>query len=232
MATDVKNVIEPVSPNPPVSDAGSDRAQKFWNKNGKILVYGLAAIVLLVGAYLLYQNYFKNPEEQKASEALWKAEEFYRQDSVRLALNGSGANQGFLRIISKYSGTKAGNLSRLYAGSCYIKLGDFNNAIKQLKEFDTDDKLLKVRAVGLLGDAYAETGKKAEAVENYKKAGTLFPEDNINSPEYLFRAGLLYETMGKNQDAIDSYTIIKQKYPATQRGIEIDKYLARLGKVK
>jgi hypothetical protein len=42
----------------------------------------------------------------------------------------------------------------------------------------------------------------------------------------------MYETMGKNQDAIEMYSIIKQKYPATQRGIEIDKYLARLGKVK
>lgn len=232
MATDVKNVTEPVSPKTPSADAGSDRAQQFWNKNGKIIVYGLAAIVLIVGGYVLYQNYFKNPEEQKAAEAMWKAEEFYRQDSVRLALNGSGANQGFLRIISKYGGTKAGNLARLYAGSSYIKLGDFNNAIKQLKEFKTNDELLKVRAAGLLGDAYAETGKKNEAVENYKKAGTLFPEDNVNSPEYLFRAGLMYETMGKPQEAVEMYSVIKEKYPATQRGIEIDKYLARLGKVK
>ena len=163
---------------------------------------------------------------------MWKAEEFYRTDSIRLALNGSGANQGFLRIVSKYGSTKAGNLARFYAASCYMKLGDFNNAIKQLKEFKTNDELLKVRAAGLLGDAYAETGKKNEAVENYRKAGTIFEEDNVNSPEYLFRAGLMYETMGKNQDASEMYSIIKQKYPATQRGIEIDKYLARLGKVK
>ena len=74
--------------------------------------------------------------------------------------------------------------------------------------------------------------KKNEAVENYKKAGTLFPEDNVNSPEYLFRAGLMYETMGKPQEAVEMYSVIKEKYPATQRGIEIDKYLARLGKVK
>ena len=113
-----------------------------------------------------------------------------------------------------------------------MKLGEFNNAIKHLKEFKTDDELLKVRTAGLLGDAYAETGKKNEAVENYRKAGTVFEEDNINSPEYLFRAGLLYETMGKNKEAIEMYNLIKDKYPATQRGAEIDKYLARLGKVK
>jgi hypothetical protein len=35
--------------------------------------------------------------------------------------------------------------------------------------------------------------------------------------------------MGKTQDAIAMYKIIKDKYPASQRGAEIDKYLARLG---
>lgn len=163
---------------------------------------------------------------------MWKAEQFFRADSVRLALNGSGANQGFLKIISKYGGTKAGNVSRFYAGVCYMKLGDFKNAIKQLKEFSTDDELLKVRTTGLLGDAYAETGKKNEAIENYKKAGTMFDADNINSPEYLFRAGLMYETIGKNEQAVEMYSLIKEKYSSSQRGAEIDKYLARLGKFK
>jgi tetratricopeptide (TPR) repeat protein len=231
MATEVKNVKE-TKTTPAVSEPGRDKAQEFWNRNSKYIVYGFAAIVLLVGGYFIYQNYFKAPEEQKASEAMWRAEEFFRADSVRLALNGSGANQGFLRIISKYGGTKAGNLSRFYAGACYMKLGDFRNAIKHLKEFSTDDELLQVRTAGLLGDAYAETGKKNDAAESYKKAGTIFEEDNINSPEYLFRAGLLYETMGKPESAIEMYSIIKEKYSATPRGVEIDKYLARLGKVK
>lgn len=232
MATEVKNVTETKATTATTTEHHGDKAQQFWNRNSKYIVYGFAAIVLLVGGYLVYQNYFKGPEEQKASEAMWRAEEFYRADSVRLALNGSGANQGFLKIISKYGSTKAGNLARFYAGSCYMKLGDFNNAIRHLKEFSTDDELLKLRTAGLLGDAYAETGKKNDAAQNYKRAGTMFEADNINSPEYLFRAGLLYETMGKNQDAIDMYSIIKQKYPTSQRGIEIDKYLARLGKVK
>ena len=136
-----------------------------------------------------------------------------------------------LRIISRYDGTKAANLARLYAASCYMKLGDFNNAVRHLKEFSTDDELLEVRAAGLLGDAYAEQGKKAEAAEQYKKAGTIFEEDDLNSPEYLLRAGLLYEILGKNNEAIEMYSRIKQKYSSSQQGRDIDKYLARLGKV-
>ncbi len=69
-------------------------------------------------------------------------------------------------------------------------------------------------------------------MEQYKKAGTYFEQDEIISPEYLFRAGYLYESMGRNQDAITMYELIKNKYPASARGFEIDRYLARLGAVK
>jgi tetratricopeptide (TPR) repeat protein len=52
------------------------------------------------------------------------------------------------------------------------------------------------------GDALAESGKKKEAVDYYKKAGTMYPEDIANSPEYLFRAGLLYQELGNNDQAV------------------------------
>jgi predicted negative regulator of RcsB-dependent stress response len=205
------------------------RAHQFWQKNNKFIVYGIVVLVLVVVGFFLYKNYVMGPEEQKASEVMWKAEDYYRKDSARLALNGDGANQGFLKIISKYGSTKSGKLAKFYAASCYMKLNDFNNAIKYLKDFSTGDKLVSVRAAGLLGDAYAETGKKTEAAEQYKKAGTLFPDDNFNSPEYLFRAGLMYQNLGKIKDATDAFQIIKDKYSASERGMDIDKYLARLG---
>lgn len=207
-------------------------ADHLWQKNGKAVIYGISVVLLLVAGFLVYKSYFQAPEEQKAVEAMWKAEEYYRMDSSRIALNGDGPNQGFLKIISKYGSTKAGNLAKFYAGASYLKMNDFNNAIKYLKDFSTDDKLISVRATGLLGDAYAETGKKNEAVDQYRKAGTMFPDDNYNSPEYLFRAGLLYQDLGKNKEAVEVFKIIKDKYASSQRGMDIDKYLARLGDVE
>lgn len=210
----------------------STHHENFWVKNQKGIIYGVAAIVLAVAGYFLYQHYVQAPKERQAEEAMWKAEEYFRMDSSRLALNGDGASQGFLKVISKYDGTKAANLAKFYAGASYLKIGDFQNAIKYLQDFSTDDKLIKARALGLLGDALAESGKKTEAIDKYKKAGTLFPDDSYNSPEYLFRAGLLYQESGLNQEAIDMFKIIKNKYAASQRGFEIDKYLARLGYVE
>lgn len=230
MANEVK---QPGENKPEVHAQRDIRDQRpFWEKNSKSLLYGVAAIVVLVAGFFIYKTYFQAPEEQKAAEAIWKAEQYYRMDSAKLALNGDGPNLGFLKIISRYGGTKSGNLAKFYAASSYMKLGDFANAIKYLKDFSTDDKMITVRATGLLGDAYAETGKKAEAVENYRKAGTLFDQDSQNSPEYLFRAGLLYQDLGKNQEAIDMFKIVKDKYPSSERGAEVDKYLARLGYLK
>ena len=65
-----------------------------------------------------------------------------------------------------------------------------------------------------------------------KKAGTYDDKDELFSPEYLFRSGYLYENMGKTQDAIAMYRMIKDKYPNSQRGLDIDKYLARLGVIQ
>ncbi len=206
-----------------------DRTELFWQKYNKIIVGAVLAIILVVAGFIVYKNYIVAPEEQKAADAVWKAEQYYRIDSAALALNGDGPNPGFLKIISRYGSTKTAKLAHFYAGSCYMKMGDFKNAVKYLKDFSTTDKLIGVRAAGLLGDAYSEQGNKNAAVEQYKKAGTLFEADNINSPEYLFRAGLLYQDLGKTKEAIEMFKLVKDKYSASERGAEIDKYLARLG---
>jgi tetratricopeptide (TPR) repeat protein len=228
MATEIKE-----APEQPVEKSTEERvvdsARDFWGKNNKVITYALAGLVVIVGGYFAYTQLYKKPAEAKAAEAIWKAEDYYRLDSFKLALEGDGQNAGFLKAIKTHSGTKAGNLAQFYAGACYMQLGDFNNAIKYLKDFSTSQVEVEVRATGLLGDAYSELGKKEEAVGYYKKAGSLFDKDDINSPEYLFRAAMLYQDMGKNKEAIEVLHQIKDKYPSSQRALEADKYLGKLG---
>ena len=207
-------------------------AKQAWNKSGKMITYALVAVVLIVGGYFAYNQLVKKPEDLKAGTAMWKAQEYFKIDSFSLALNGDGTHQGFLRIINNYGGTPSGNLARFYAGACYLQLGDFNNAVKYLKDFSTSSKPIQVRHNGLLGDAYSELGKKQEAVDQYKKAGTVFPEDNINAPEYLFRAALLQKDLGKTKEAIETLHLIRDKYPMSPRGFEVEKVLAKMGDTK
>ncbi|HLX91258.1 MAG TPA: tetratricopeptide repeat protein [Puia sp.] len=209
-----------------------EKGQQFWEKYNKKIVYAVTVIAIVIIAFLGYKYMVQDPNEKKAEESMFQAEQYFGMDSIRQALNGDNINAGFAKIVSKYGGTKAGNLARFYAGSCYLKLGDFNNAVKYLKDFKTSASQIQARAYGLLGDAYSELNKKEDAVDEYRKAGTLSEKDEVISPEYLFRAGYLYESMGKTKEAIQMYQMIKDKYPSSQRGLEIDKYLARLGVTK
>ena len=209
-----------------------DQLQHSWSKYGKQISYALVVVILVVVGLFAYKNFVSGPNEIKASESMFRAEEYFRMDSARLALNGDNVNAGFLKIISKYGGTKSAKLAGFYAGACYLKLGDFNNAVKYLKDYSASAEQVQVRAYGLLGDAYSELNNKEEAVEQYKKAGTYSEKDEMFSPKYLFRAGYMYESMGKSKEAIEMYQIIKDKYPASQEGYDIDKYLARLGNTK
>jgi tetratricopeptide (TPR) repeat protein len=206
------------------------RAKGFWEKNSKTILIASTAVILLVGGYLGYKYFVQMPAEEKAQEEIFSAEQYFRNDSLALALNGNATSSGFLKVIKKYGSTKTGNIARLYAGECYLHLGDYNNAVKYLKDFNANGaKQVEAKAEGLLGDAYSELKKTDDAVSHYRKAGTLFPEDQAISSEYLFRAALLLEMNGKTKEAGELYQEVKDKFPRTEKGFIVDKYLARLG---
>ena len=205
------------------------KAQDFWTRYQKQITVVLAVIVLAVGGWYAYKNFIVKPNTEKAVDAMYKAEEYYRMDSLQKALNGDGINWGFVRVIKEYGGTDAGNLARLYAGDCYLRTGDFNNAVKQLKEYSTSDKMYQARAYKLLADAYSELGKNEDAIANYKKAANHFTADVNNSAEYLYMAASLAEKTGKNNEAIELLKEIKDKYPGTNGANEAEKSLAKLG---
>ena len=205
------------------------KAQDFWTRYQKQITVVLAVVVLAVGGWYGYKNFIVKPKVEKSVDVIYKAEEYYRMDSLQKALNGDGIHWGFVKVIKEYAGTPSGNLARFYAGDCYLRTGDFNNAIKQLKEFSTSDKQVQARAYKLLGDAYSELGKNDEAIASYKKAANHFTADVNNSAEYLFIAGSLAEKSGKNNEAIELYKEIKEKYPGTAGASEAEKYLAKLG---
>ena len=173
-----------------VQEADSDaavvaKAKDFWAKYNKPVTIICTVIILVLGGFYIFKNYFKNPKEEKASEAMFKAEEYYRIDSVNQALNGDGQYDGFLRIIKKYSGTDAAKMANFYTGSCYLKLNDNEKAVKYLRKFSTGSKPLQTRAYKLLGDAYADLGRNADALEYYKKAARHFEKDEAGSAEAL-----------------------------------------------
>ena len=200
----------------------------FFKKNQKSLTYALVLAIVLIGGFFGYTELYQKPREAKAADAMFMAEKYFANDSSTFVLNGDGQSKGVLYIIKEFSGTKAANLAKYYAGVSYFRLNDFNKSIEYLKDFSPDAKQIQAVAYGTLGDAYASLNKVDDAVSYYKKAGTYFPEDEAISSEYIFRAAAYLELNGKADEAIELYTKIKNEYPKSEKGFMADKYINRL----
>jgi tetratricopeptide (TPR) repeat protein len=200
----------------------------FVKKNQKALTSALVIVVVLLAGYFGYSELYQKPREAKAADALFTAERYFALDSSNLVLNGDGTSKGVLYVIKEFSGTKAANLAKYYAGVSYFRTGDFNKSIEYLNDFSTNAKQVQAIAYGTIGDAYSELKKNDDAIAAYKKAAAHFPEDESISSEYLYRAAALLELGGKTEEAVAIYKDIKAKYPKSEKGFNADKYIYRL----
>ncbi|MGV8096279.1 MAG: tol-pal system YbgF family protein [Mangrovibacterium sp.] len=202
------------------------QTEHFIEKNQKILSIIVGAVVLIVGGYLALKALYLHPREKDALEQMFMAEQYFEKDSFNLAINGDGNYLGFLDIIDEYGSTKAANLANYYTGISYLHLGQYQDAIDYLDKFETDDILLAPVAAGAKGDAYVELNETDKALSQYKKASSYTNE--FTTPIYLMKAGKLLESAGKYGDALQAYQEIKKKYPESNEGRTIDKYIARV----
>lgn len=200
----------------------------LYEQKGKVINTAALAIVLAVGGFFAYKTFVQGPNEEKASVAMMRAEQMFSIDSVSLALNGDAQNAGFLKIINKYEGTSSANVAHYYAGSCFLKMSDFPNAIKHLKAFDPKGTVLEHAKNGLLGDAYMETNDVKNAIEQFKSA-TIDADDDVFTPIYLQRLAIAYEKSNQLEEAKKAYVRIRDEFPRSFQSREVDKSLATLG---
>ncbi len=229
MATKVPNTPPPAKSKYTLSTGVSsvDELQYKYEKNKKVINAFAIGILLGVVAFFGYR-FYQSSQNEKAATAISYPQRYFEMDSMSTALNGDGRRSGFLKIIKKFSGTETANLAQYYAGICYLKQGDFKNAIKHLEEFDGKGTLVALAAKGSLGDAYMDAGQAGKAVSAYEKA-TADKNDIALTPIYLQRLAMAYEAAGNKEDAAKSYRRIRDDYPQSQGARDVDKYLARLG---
>ena len=87
---------------------------EHWaERNPKIIIGIVAALVLVVGGFFGWKYYIGNQEGQ-AQKDMFQAIRYFESDSLNLALNGDGNNLGFLQIIDDYGMTQAGKLAKTH----------------------------------------------------------------------------------------------------------------------
>lgn len=203
----------------------------YFETNKKRITTIAVAIFVVVGGYFGYKYLVQAPNEEKASTAISYPQRQFMVDSTDLALNGDGQHPGFLNVIRKYKGTSAANLSNYYAGLCFLKQGQYDQAIKHLKDFDGKGTNLQYAAWGALGDAYMENKDVKHGIEYYNKAASK-ANDDVLAPLYVYRAGVAYEMDNQTDKAKAAYERIRDQYPQSQPAQSIAKDLARLGIVE
>ncbi|GAB4487816.1 MAG: hypothetical protein OHK0045_08750 [Raineya sp.] len=221
--------FEKVEPNSSVLDSPEvifDKTEEFFKKNQKWITISLIALIVALGGYFGFK-YYQDEQQKEAAAKLFPAEYFLRMDSLNQVLKGAGKYASAKKIAEEYSITKAGKLARLYSGIALMKEGKFKEAIAQLEQFSSDDKLIQGRAYCLLGDAYMELNQLDNATQYYRKAANYY-RNQYYTPIYLNKLALAYELKGDNKMAINTYNEIIEEYYNSQERANAQKYKARL----
>ncbi len=213
-------------------DTGANKIESWVQANQKLLMGVIGGLVLLVGAYFAYGKFISEPNQEKAVNEMYQAQEYFTQatngvasDSLyNLALNGGEGKMGFLKIIEHYNGTEAANLSQYYTGISYLNLHKYKEAIAHLEKFKSDDEFLNPLAKGAIGDAFAQNNQLEEALGYYEKAFAAKNND-LTTPRFLLKAGHVALALGKKDKALQYFTRIQNEFGATPEAQNIEGYI-------
>lgn len=201
------------------------QSEAFLIKYKNAIIGGVVAVIIIVAGFIMYKNLYAEPREEKAQAALFKGQEYFEQDAYEQALNGDSIGfVGFLKVADDFSGTKAANLAKAYAGICYAQLGKYEEAVKMLDSFNGKDQMVAPAILGAAGNCYAQLGQLDKAASTLMSAADK-ADNNTLSPIFLMQAGEILVKQGKYDDAVDAYTKIKDKYFQSYQAMDIDKYI-------
>lgn len=201
------------------------QSEAFLIKNKKTIIGAVVVVIVIVAGVSMYKHLYAAPREEKAQAALFKGQEYFEAGQFEQALNGDSIGyEGFAKVADEFSGTKAANLAQAYMGICYAKMGQNEQAIEALNQFDGNDQMVAPAIKGTIGNCYAQLGQLDKAAATLQEAAAQ-ADNNTLSPIFLKQAGEILVKQGKYDEAIQAYTTIKDKYFASYTAMDIDKYI-------
>lgn len=203
-----------------------ERAEDFFQENRNIVVGIVVGLFVVVSGFFGYR-YYMSTQDEEAQNKLFQPVYQFEADSLKQALNGTGATAGLLSVADNYGSTNAGNLAEFYAGVALLKEGKYDDAIEHLKGFSSSDLLVQARAYALVGDAYMEKKSFDDAISYYQKAADYKP-NKFFTPGYLTKLAVAYEQAKQNDKAIETYNTIIDKYAESADAVNAKKYKSLL----
>ena len=202
--------------------SGESLKEEFKNnKTARTVTFAIAGVLVLVLGYLVYINLIWGPGNEDSKEAGYIGLNYADMDSTELAIEELSAT------VKKFDGKQGGETAQFVLARQYMNQGEFDMAMKTLKDVDVKDTYVKVHVVGLQGDCLSELKNYEEAVKTYIKAAEL-DDNDYTTPMYLFKAGKLLEKQLENPTkAAEVYTRIKHNYAVFANANQIDRFIQR-----
>ena len=211
---------EVVTPQDEMLASAQTQGENFFEKNSKMVVVAIVVIFALAAAIFGYKKVIVEPRMNKAQEMLFEAQyQFESQNAdFALALNGNENTPGFAQVVEQYGNTPAGNLARMYAAACSLRLGEFDQAQSYINSFKNvkgvPGEIINAMAAGIKGDIAVEKGDNATAAKLFEQAAKV-SENDFTTPMYLRKAALAYAAMGNDAKADELMKVINEQYPAS-----------------
>lgn len=211
-----------------------NKTEFFFEQYGRKLIYILAGLLIVAGLIFGYRELISQPRAKKAAELIAQAQERFEGENpdFQLALTGDANGAGFLEVIEQYGSTPSGNLAKHYAGICYLRGGDLDNAAKYLSQYSAvkgiPGAIINAQNLGLQGDIAVDKQEYAKAVKFYEQA-VKAADNNLTAPMYLRKAGLAEQAQGNGEKAKAYYERIQNSYPMSADAREAEKLLGGVG---
>ncbi|MDT0676109.1 tetratricopeptide repeat protein [Autumnicola musiva] len=222
-------------------DEGAGKTETWVAENQKYIyiIVGLAVIIAL--GYLAYENWIQEPKEAEAANEMAQAQDYFagalnttgtQSDSLyTMSLNGGEGKYGFVDIINNYGGTDAANIASYHAGFASLRIGNYQDAINYLEDYDADDEITSVLAVGGIGDAFMQLDQPEEALGYYAEAANM-KSNSFTTPKFLLKAAITALELGQAGQAEEYLTKLKEEYPDTPEAERVAVYMGQAQAMK
>ena len=204
------------------------RAQGFYENNKTTVYGGLLAIILIVGGAIGYY-YYSTAQEEKAQTLMADASVFYMNSNYQKALTGSEEDftVGFEQIINNYSGTDAANLARYYAAVCEYNLGNIEQAVTYIEDYEIPEGILGVGPISFHAVVMTDLGNHSDAAELYVKAAEWDQNDATTPYNYLEAANAYYDA-GNQSEAKKYAQLVVDEYSNSDQTAQAQRLLGML----
>lgn len=197
-----------------------NRAVSYYLEHKTTIISAAIAVILIIGSTIGY-NVYSSSQEAQAQDLLATAERYYAQGEYENAIFGDDfeLTYGFDQIAEEFPRTKAGNIARYYAAVSSYELGDVENALYYMDDFDVPDGILGVGPLTFHAKLYL-------ANENYEAAANKFVEaanwnkNEVTTPSNMLEAAQAYFKADNLKKADELVTQIIEEYPNSNVMVE------------